>query len=122
MKIKIKKVYLGVDICVIITYISIKLNKPMEKQMYKYIVIAKEWRDKVNGNSYFSAQIESTEDGSKTKLPFQYGYGDQYKYEAVRELVKEGLLEETKEYPFVPVKFVKIPNTLKREAVSFGEV
>ena len=67
----------------------------MEKQMYKYIVIAKEWRDKVNGNSYFSAQIESTEDGSKTKLPFQYGYGDQYKYEAVRDLVKEGLLEET---------------------------
>ena len=33
MKIKIKKVYLGVDICVIITYISIKLNKPMENIM-----------------------------------------------------------------------------------------
>ena len=33
MKIKIKKVYLGVDICVIITYISIKLNKPMENRM-----------------------------------------------------------------------------------------
>ena len=33
MKIKIKKVYLGVDICVIITYISINLNKPMEKKM-----------------------------------------------------------------------------------------
>ena len=59
--------------------------------MYKYIVVAKEWRDKVNGNSYFSAQIESVEDGSKTKLPFQYGYGDQYKYEALRELVKEKL-------------------------------
>lgn len=90
--------------------------------LYKYIVVAKEWRDKVNGNSYFSAQIESTEDGSISKLPFQYGYGDQYKYEAVRELVKEGLLEETKEYPFVPVKFIKIPNSLKQEAISFGEV
>lgn len=33
MKIKIKKVYLWVDICVIITYISIKLNKPMENRM-----------------------------------------------------------------------------------------
>jgi len=65
--------------------------------MYKYIVVAKEWRDKVNGNSYFSAQIESVEDGSKTKLPFQYGYGDQYKYEALRELVKEKLLEEKME-------------------------
>jgi len=90
-------------------------------KMYKYIVVAKEWRDKVNGNSYFSAQIESVEDGTMSKLPFQYGYGDQYKYEAVRELVKEGLLEETKEYPFVPVKFIKIPNTLKREAIRFGE-
>mgnify|MGYP003136341948 CR=1 FL=1 len=38
MKIKIKKVYLGVDICVIITYISIKLNKPMEKQMQQFLV------------------------------------------------------------------------------------
>jgi len=25
-----------------------------------YIVIAKEWRDKINGNSYFSARIENT--------------------------------------------------------------
>ena len=57
-----------------------------------------------------------------SKLPFQYGYGDQYKYEAVKELVKEGLLDKTKEYPFVPVKFVKIPNTLKQEAIRFGEV
>ena len=32
-EIKIKKVYLGVDICVMITYISIKLNKPMENKM-----------------------------------------------------------------------------------------
>ena len=90
-------------------------------QMYKYIVIAKEWRDKVNGNSYFSAQIESTEDGSKTKLPFQYGYGDQYKYEALKELVKEKLLEEKRFPSDQPVKFIKIPNTLKQEAIRFGE-
>ena len=95
------------------------MNK--EKQMYKYIVVAKEWRDKVNGNSYFSAQIESTEDGSKTKLPFQYGYGDQYRYEALRELVKEGLLEEKRFPSDQPVKFIKIPNTLKQEAIRFGE-
>jgi len=90
--------------------------------MYKYIVVAKEWRDKVNGNSYFSAQIESTEDGSTTKLPFQYGYGDQYRYEALRELVKKGLLEEKRFLSDQPVKFVKIPNTLKQEAIRFGEV
>ena len=98
------------------------MKQTNEKQMYKYIVVAKEWRDKVNGNSYFSAQIESTEDGSKTKLPFQYGYGDQYKYEALRELVKEKLLEE-KIFPSdQPVKFIKIPITLKQEAIRFGEI
>ena len=107
---------------VIAAYLNLYLTINKKKKKAKLPISSKEWREKVNGNSYFSAQIESTEDGSKTKLPFQYGYGDQYKYEAVRELVKEGLLEETKEYPFVPVKFIKIPNTLKREAVSFGEV
>ena len=88
--------------------------------MYKYIVVAKEWRDKVNGNSYFSAQIESVEMAlCQNYLSWLW---DQYKYEAVRELIKEGLLDKTKEYPFVPVKFVKIPNTLKQEAIRFGEV
>lgn len=38
---------------------------------------AREWFDKVNGNSYFSATIEV--DGQPVhKLPFQYGYGDHY--------------------------------------------
>jgi len=36
-----------------------------------------EWRDKVNGNSYFSARAYV--DGELVAvLPFQYGYGDHY--------------------------------------------
>jgi hypothetical protein len=42
---------------------------------------AKEWFDKVNGNSYFSAVI-SLNYGMKTQqdysIPFQYGYGEHY--------------------------------------------
>ena len=45
--------------------------------MKNLTITAKEWFDKANGNSYFSARIEC--DGKLiTILPFQYGYGDHY--------------------------------------------
>ena len=52
-------------------------------------VTAKEWFDKANGNSYFSAKV--TIDGplgySKTlTVPFQYGYGTQYEVESFRAI------------------------------------
>jgi len=53
------------------------------------------WFDKVNGNSYFSAQITinyGTPTANTIKLPFQYGYGDQYRYEAVSTLITLGYL------------------------------
>jgi hypothetical protein len=49
-------------------------------------VSCKEWFDKVNGNSYFSAQVtlnHGMEDEVTYKIPFQYGYGDQYRHEAL---------------------------------------
>lgn len=56
-------------------------------------IIAKEWFDKVNGNSYFSAQV-TTDYGMKSektyKLPLQYGYGDSYRYAAASMLNKKG--------------------------------
>jgi hypothetical protein len=57
---------------------------------------AREWFDKVNGNSYFSAEIVinyGTESERKYFLPFQYGYGDHYKYQAFE------LLQENCEFP-----------------------
>ena len=49
--------------------------------MKKSIVIkAKEWFDKVNGNSYFSGTIQV--DNKVYLMPFQYGYGTQYEQEA----------------------------------------
>ena len=50
---------------------------------------AKEWRDKVNGNSYFSSDVTLNYgmDSQKViKLPFQYGYGDQYYYASMEEV------------------------------------
>ena len=58
-------------------------------------VIAKEWFDKANGNSYFSASVcvnfrmETQKDYS---LPFQYGYGDHYIDMANQYLIKKGIV------------------------------
>jgi hypothetical protein len=58
-------------------------------------VNAKEWFDKVNGNSYFSAEIVinyGQPDAQTIVLPFQYGYGDAYIYAALRELKDAGYI------------------------------
>lgn len=55
-------------------------------------VHCKEWFDKVNGNSYFSGEVVVNA-GKKTetiiKIPFQYGYGEQYRHEAFKLIQKE---------------------------------
>jgi hypothetical protein len=52
---------------------------------------AKEWHDKINGNTYFSAQV-TINYGTKTQkiyyLPFQYGY-DNMAEQMAAELLKE---------------------------------
>lgn len=66
----------------------------METSKIKTIdVQAKEWFDKVNGNSYFSMNI-TVNFGMKSEqsiyVPMQYGYGDHYRYMAF-ELIKKEL-------------------------------
>ena len=89
----------------------------------KYITTTKEWFDKVNGNSYFSVQIESTKDKNfLIKIPFQYGYGDHSFYTA-REILKEKKLIPTN-YRFpseLPIKHIMIDRCLKREVEEFGK-
>jgi len=53
----------------------------------------REWFDKVNGNSYFSARIW-VDGGQVAILPFQYGYEDQYLYEAQNKLIELGYLPQ----------------------------
>jgi hypothetical protein len=52
-------------------------------------VNAKEWFDRVNGNSYFAGTV-TINYGMKTQksfaMPFQCGYGDQYRHEAFKQL------------------------------------
>ena len=63
-------------------------------------ILAKEWFDRIYGNSYFSAQITinyGMKDEVIMKVPFQYGYKRQYEQAAkeilLRELYIEHILE-----------------------------
>lgn len=56
---------------------------------------AKEWFDKVNGNSYFAGLITvnfGMPDEQQFNMPFQYGYGSQYQQEAFKVLKEKGLV------------------------------
>lgn len=65
-------------------------NKKIEKSLF---IEGREWFDKVNGNSYFSARIWV--DGAQIAiLPFQYGYGDQFQHEAQKKLLDLGWLPQ----------------------------
>jgi hypothetical protein len=63
--------------------------------MVRWIVNAKKWFDKVNGNTYHSVRITD----AKTNKPIYssgmtYGYGDQYRHTAMDYLIKKGKMKE----------------------------
>jgi len=61
---------------------------------------ALEWFDKVNGNSYFAGTVTlnyGLPDEKTHKMPFQYGYGDQYIQASGDLLQREGLINLKKE-------------------------
>ena len=52
---------------------------------------AKQWHDKIYGNSYFSSRVilnYGMNSQKIIKVPFQYGYGDHYLYQSLREIQK----------------------------------
>jgi len=60
----------------------------MKKRRIKYIVQAARWFDRVNGNTYHACRITRTRDGATIRCPFQYGYGDQYRYTALEAMAR----------------------------------
>jgi len=74
------------------------MNDLLNFQVKTIDIQAKEWFDKVNGNSYFSAKVTvnyGMENEQSFNLPFQYGYGSQYEQESFSELKKRGLINVT---------------------------
>tara|TARA_R110001606_G_C15190216_1_gene630419 strand:+ start:201 stop:464 length:264 start_codon:yes stop_codon:yes gene_type:complete len=81
---------------------------------YKYIAVIKKWHDKINGNTYFSANIDDLVKDKTYKIPFQYGYGSQGEYTCKEYLGLKGFNSE------LPIKFVTVPNCKQREVKQHG--
>ena len=81
---------------------------------YKYIAEIREWHDNINGNTYFSANVEDIERDVNYILPFQYGYGDQSEYEIKEILGLKGFNSD------LQIKFIKNSNCKKKDVVNFG--
>lgn len=91
---------------------------------------AKEWFDKINGNSYFSA-IVTIDFGLKTEkvvyVPFQYGYGSSYQTKSIEQLQKDGILPNEgtiyhqwfKDNGIIVRSSIK-DKCLKREVINWG--
>lgn len=84
--------------------------------MIKYISITKAWRDKINGNTYFSSRIEDVDNDITYVLPFQYGYGDQHEHET-KKVIRHHLKGFNSN---LPIKFIYIPNCKKSDVDKHG--
>ena len=59
-------------------------------------VNAREWFDKVNGNSYFSGIVTlnyGMKNAKDFEMPFQYGYGDHYVDMAMKLLIENNIID-----------------------------
>ena len=70
-----------------------KKMKTQTKKTNKIIITAKQWFDKINGNSYFAAKIEL--ENTNLYIPFTYGYEEAYLHEAINLLIKNKYLPPT---------------------------
>lgn len=65
-------------------------------------IVALEWFDRVNGNSYFAGTV-TVNKAMKTEksvgMEFQYGYGDHYKDMAFKALEDAKIIKDREKYP-----------------------
>ena len=67
--------------------------KTKTKKTNKIIITAKEWYDRINGNSYFAAKISL--ENETLLIPFTYGYEEAYLHAAIDLLIKKNYLPAT---------------------------
>ena len=102
------------------------------KQLKNVIIINKEGRDKVNGNSYFATKIICNfgyANSKIIKLPMQYGYNNHFMHAAsdeiekhfftVLEFMQQEIIFNILKYEYMEV--VHIPNCKKSEVQKWGE-
>ena len=89
-------------------------------------LIAKEWFDKINGNSYFSCEITinfGLKDEEIFNIPFQYGYGNHFEEMSFKAIIEKFNIQTDKHKHLsifcrennIILRSVKHENCLKRE-------
>jgi len=82
---------------------------------------AKEWFDKVNGNSYFAGTV-TVNYGLKSQqsfnMPFQYGYGDSYYHKGLELLKKANLLDKEDYHTTIRDKKIVLRYSIQRNCLK----
>ena len=105
---------------------NLNQNSETNNQIKTIDIQAKEWFDKINGNSYFAALVTvnfGMSDEKTIKVPFQYGYGDHYRTRSIEQLQTDGILPNLPTYEFrewfknnnIIVRYSKKENCKKSE-------
>lgn len=89
--------------------------------MKNYIVHAKQWFDKVHGNSYNAVRIYDLEHNLIVALPFEYGYGDYYLQRAKEWLIKNNHPIKGNYYREMFAYHHKDEGCKKRDVKAWGE-
>jgi len=105
------------------------------KRKIRFVAHAAKWFDRVNGNTYHSVRVTRCSDGKTIYCPFQYGYGDQYRYTALTAMraarwipkrygevqasggTRVGSYERENDYPILWT----VTKGLKRDCVANGK-
>ena len=96
--------------------VSIKIIEPKGERKIKYIGHTKTWRDKVNGNTYWSCRVEDIEEDRTYIFPLQYGYENQSEHTVKEALnIKEMIGEKS------IIKFIKEVDCKKKEVKEHGQ-
>ena len=88
--------------------------------MIKYIAHSKKWRDKLNGNSYFSVQITDLKSNEILKVPFQYGGKDSFKSSTLNELCKKDNTSKFNLYHDY-IHWIYEENCNKKDVLNWGK-
>jgi len=94
-------------------------------------ITVKEWFDKVNGNSYFSAQA-TINYGMKNAVtlyfPYEYGYGNHGENQVWNTIKKSFKINDIRPFPFsyceenkIIYRYNKIENCKKAEIIAYGK-
>mgnify|MGYP000300507894 FL=1 len=85
--------------------------------MIKYIATVKTYRDRINGNTYWSANVEDVENDRNLIFPFTYGSA--YEIEA-QQVIKRALNIKDKLGENSIIRFTRIENCSEEEVSQHG--